>query len=49
MVHGWNLQQVNDPQTNLKTKTKMGYWAQNQASAMANEKLLSEMSVSIIG
>jgi len=29
------FQQDSDPKTNLKIKTKMGHWAQNQASAMA--------------
>ncbi len=35
MGRGWIFQQDNDPQKNIKTKTKMGHWEQNQASAMA--------------
>ncbi len=35
MGRGRVFQQDNDLQTNIKTKTKMGHWAQNQASAMA--------------
>ncbi len=35
MGHVWIFQQDNNPNTNLKNNTKMGHWAQNQASAMA--------------
>ncbi len=31
----WIFQLYNNPNTNLKNNTKMGHWAQNQASAMA--------------
>ncbi len=31
----WIFQLDNNPKTNLKNNTKMGHWAQNQASAMA--------------
>jgi len=33
--HVWIFQQYSDPKTNIKIKTKIGHWAQNQASAMA--------------
>ncbi len=33
--HVWIFQQDNNPNTNLKNNTKMGHWAQNQASALA--------------
>ncbi len=33
--HFWIIQQNNNPNTNLKNNTKMGYLAQNQASVMA--------------
>ncbi len=33
--HAWIFQLDNNPNTNLKNNTKMGHWAQNQASAMA--------------
>ncbi len=36
MGHVWIFQPDNNPKTNLKNNTKMGHWAQNQASAMAN-------------
>ncbi len=35
MGHVWIFQPYNNPNTNLKNTTKMGHWAQNQASAMA--------------
>ncbi len=35
MGHVWIFQPDNNPKTNLKNNTKMGHWAQNQASAMA--------------
>ncbi len=35
MVHVWIFQPYNNPNTNLKNNTKMGHWAQNQASALA--------------
>ncbi len=35
MGHVWIFQPYNNPNTNLKNNTKMGHWAQNQASAMA--------------
>ncbi len=35
MGHVWIFQPYNYPNTNLKNNTKMGYWAQNQASATA--------------
>ncbi len=35
MGHVWIFQTDNNPKTNLKNNTKMGHWAQNQASAMA--------------
>ncbi len=35
MGHVWIFQQDNNPNTNLKNNTKMGHWAQNQASALA--------------
>ncbi len=35
MGHVWIFQKDNNPNTNLKNNTKMGHWAQNQASAMA--------------
>ncbi len=35
MGHVWIFQPDNNPNTNLKNSTKMGHWAQNQASAMA--------------
>ncbi len=35
MGHVWIFQPDNNPNTNLKNSTKMGRWAQNQASAMA--------------
>ncbi len=31
----WIFQPDNNPNTKLKNNTKMGHWAQNQASAMA--------------
>ncbi len=34
MGHVWIFQPYNNPNTNLKNNTKMGHWAQNQASAM---------------
>ncbi len=35
MGHVWIFQPDNNPKTNLKNNTKLGHWAQNQASAMA--------------
>ncbi len=35
MGHVWIFQPDNNPNTDLKNKTKMGHWAQNQASATA--------------
>ncbi len=35
MGHVWIFQPDNNPKTNHKINTKMGHWAQNQASAMA--------------
>ncbi len=35
MGHVWIFQPDNNPNTNLKNITKMGHWAQNQASAMS--------------
>ncbi len=35
MGHVWIFQPYNNSNTNLKNNTKMGHWAQNQASAMA--------------
>ncbi len=35
MGHVWIFQPDNNPNTNLENNTKMGHWAQNQASAMA--------------
>ncbi len=35
MGHVWIFQPYNNPNANLKNNTKMGHWAQNQASAMA--------------
>ncbi len=35
MGHVWIFQPDNNPNTNLKNNTKMGHWAQNQASALA--------------
>ncbi len=35
MGHVWIFQLYNNPNANLKNNTKMGHWAQNQASAMA--------------
>ncbi len=32
MGHVWIFQPDNNPNTNLKNNTKMGHWAQNQAS-----------------
>ncbi len=34
MGHVWIFHPYNNPNTNLKNNTKMGHWAQNQASAM---------------
>ncbi len=34
MGHVWTFQLHNNPNTNLKNNTKMGHWAQNQASAL---------------
>jgi len=34
MGHVWIFQPYNNPNTNLKNNTKMGHWAQNQASAI---------------
>ncbi len=34
MGHVWIFQPYNNQNTNLKNNTKMGHWAQNQASAM---------------
>ncbi len=34
MGHVWIFQPDNNPNTNLKNNTKMGHWAQNQASAL---------------
>ncbi len=42
MGHVWILQPDNNPNANLKNNTKMGHWAQNQASAMANPVLWPE-------
>ncbi len=33
MCHVWIFQPYIKPNTNLKNNTKMGHWAQNQASA----------------
>ncbi len=35
MRYVWIFQPYNNPNTNLKSNTKRGHWAQNQASAMA--------------
>ncbi len=35
MGHVWIFQPDNNPNTNLKNNTKMGHWAQNQASAIS--------------
>ncbi len=35
MGHVWIFKLDNNPNTNLKNNTKIGHWAQNQASAMA--------------
>ncbi len=35
MGHVWIFQPDNNPSTNPKNNTKMGHWAQNQASAMS--------------
>ncbi len=35
MGHVWIFQPYNNPNTNLKNNTKMGHWAQTQASALA--------------
>ncbi len=42
MGHVWIFQLYNSPNTNLKNNTKMGHWAQNQASAMAISVLWPE-------
>ncbi len=42
MSHVWIFQPDNNPNTNFKNNTKMGHWAQNQASAMANPVLWPE-------
>ncbi len=42
MGHVWVFQPYNNPNTNLKNNTKMGHWAQNQASAMAVSVLWPE-------
>ncbi len=42
MGHVWIFQPDNNPNTNLKNNTKMGHWAQNQASAMAIPVLWTE-------
>jgi len=42
MGHIWIFQPYNNPNTNLKNNTKMGHWAQNQASAMAIQVLWPE-------
>ncbi len=42
MGHVWIFQQYNSPNTNLKNNTKMGHWAQNQASAVAIPVLWAE-------
>ncbi len=34
MGHVWIFQPYNNPNTDLKNNTKMGHWAQNQASAL---------------
>ncbi len=39
MGHVWIFQPYNNPNTNLKNNTKMGHWAQNQASEGSGEIL----------
>ncbi len=43
MGHVWIFQPYNNPNTNLKNNTKMGHWAQNQASAMVIPVLWPEL------
>ncbi len=46
MAHVWIVQPYNNPNTNLKNNTKMGHWAQNQASGEYLEMLNWQIEVS---